>query len=378
MRSWARKNALRLAGAGLAAVGAILAAAILIGWSGVYNVAASRGHWTVTEWVLAFVMRNSVEKRSLAITPPALDNPSLVRLGAAHFHGGCASCHGAPGMPSSPIAQHMLPPPPDLAVVAEQWKDRELFWITKHGIKYTGMPAWASQQRDDEVWAVVAFLKQLPRLDAEGYRTLAIGDLPTAPPDGRRIATANPAAAAVGACGRCHAVDDRRPPSELVPMLHGQPAEFLSAALRSYANGRRESGIMQPVASDLTSEAIRRVADYYAGLAPSVAPVRTRTIDAAATENGRVLATRGDPDAKIPSCVTCHGAGALNVYPRLAGQNAAYMRGRLRLWKGGLATRSDTAAIMAPIARRLSDRQIEDVTAYFESDAPSANGAHRP
>ena len=37
------------------------------------------------------------------------------------------------------------------------------------------MPAWAAQQRDDEVWALVAFLRRLPSLDAQSYRALALG-----------------------------------------------------------------------------------------------------------------------------------------------------------------------------------------------------------
>ena len=67
--------------------------------------------------------------------------------------------------PDHPTAREMLPPPPDLSKAAPQWKERELFWIVKNGLKYTGMPAWPSRQRDDEVWAVVAFLRRLPDLD---------------------------------------------------------------------------------------------------------------------------------------------------------------------------------------------------------------------
>ena len=55
----------------------------------------------------------------------------------------------------------MLPPPPELSKAAKEWKDEELFWIVKHGIKYTGMPSWVAAERDDEVWSVVAFLKRL-------------------------------------------------------------------------------------------------------------------------------------------------------------------------------------------------------------------------
>jgi mono/diheme cytochrome c family protein len=117
------------------------------------------------EWLLAFSMRQSVETHTIGITAPRLDDANLVRLGAAHFHGGCAYCHGAPGTPISPTAKHMLPAPPELSAAVKDWTATELFWIVKHGIKYTGMPSWAALERDDEVWAVVAFLQKLPALD---------------------------------------------------------------------------------------------------------------------------------------------------------------------------------------------------------------------
>jgi cytochrome c553 len=378
MPPWSRRKMARLAGMGLAAVGAIMVAGLLFAWSGAFNVAASRGHWAIVEWLLAFVMRNSVEKRSLAIATPPLDNPDLVRLGAAHFHGGCALCHGAPGIPIGPIAKNMLPSPPDLATAASQWKDRELFWIVKHGIKYTGMPSWASQQRDDEVWAVVAFLKRLPTLDPQGYRELAIGRPEVTRQSGHEIATGVATAESVSACARCHGSDDRRPPSTLVPVLHGQPLEFLAAALQAYAEGKRESGIMQPVAADLTPDAMRRVAVYYSGLPRPPVQAKPQGTDDAAIESGRALATQGLPAAKVPSCLSCHGADALPIYPRLAGQNAAYMKGQLRLWKLGLTPGTETGAIMAPIAQRLSDRQIEEVATYFAMGAPPSGETQRP
>ena len=353
----------------LASLAGLAVGALLFAWSGVYNIAASRGHLVITEWFLAFGMRNSVERRALLIEVPPLDSRDLVTLGAAHFHAGCAYCHGSPGTPTNPVAQGMLPPPPDLAHATSQWKDRELFWIVKHGIKYTGMPAWPSQQRDDEVWALVAFLRRLPGLSEPAYHELALGNLAIAPESGREIATADGTSAAVSACARCHGGEDRRPASGLVPVLHGQTAEFLTAALRDYAAGKRESGIMQPVASDLAPEMMRRVADFYAGLAPPAA--RGADADVAAAEKGRVLAAEGDPGRRIPPCVTCHGPDALAVYPRLTGQNAAYMAGRLRRWRSGFVATSETDAIMAPIARLLSDEQIDQVSAWFALSAPA-------
>ena len=85
----------------------------------------------------------------------------------------------------------MVPAPPVLADVVDDWNSRELFWIVKHGIKYTAMPAWSTQRRDDEVWAMVAFLQQLPRMEAPHYRELALGPLAaaTAGAEGARIST---------------------------------------------------------------------------------------------------------------------------------------------------------------------------------------------
>jgi cytochrome c553 len=372
MRSSRRRVAWFL-GVGAACAVALVLAALLIAWSGMFNVAASRGHWKIVEWMLMLVMRNSVEKRALTIAAPPLDDADLVRLGAAHFNGGCAPCHGAPGIALNPVVLGMLPPPPDLAIVSKEWKAEELFWIVKHGIKYTGMPAWASQQRDDEVWALIAFVRQLPALDEVAYRALALGTAAVAPRTGRQIAIAETA----GACARCHGADERGPSSNLVPILHGQPAEFLLHALQAYAAGKRASGIMQPVAADLMSDLMPLVANYYAGLAPPKS-ARRRELDASAIANGRALASDGAPSEQIPPCLACHGENALNIYPRLAGQHAAYMAGQLRLWKGGLVPDTETAMIMAPIARRLNERQIQEVSAYFESLGFSTTGGSDP
>jgi cytochrome c553 len=352
--------------------GAALLLGLLLVWSGVYSVAASRGHWKATEWFLTFAMRNSVKTHALGIEVPPLDNADLVALGAAHFHGGCAYCHGAPGIPTSPIAMAMLPPPPDLATDMRPWRDRELFWIIKNGIKYTGMPGWSAQKRDDEVWALVAFVRKLPALDTAQYRELALGGLRVPPQSGQSLATSETMAPAIGACARCHGADNERPASSLVPVLHGQPAEFIVASLDAYARAQRASGIMQPVAQALSNDDFRRVASYYAALQ---APRPTGSADKSAIERGRDIAERGVPAGNIPACAGCHSRWALKIYPRLAGQNASYMINRLRLWKNGQTPGTPTEAIMAPIARSLTERQIEDVAAFYASNTLAVGAA---
>lgn len=365
MRSTTRRGWIRIIRFVLYGMAAIGLAGFLFAWSGLYNVAASRGHLAVTEAMLTFGMRSSVRTQALGIEVPPLDSPDLSRLGAAHFQSGCAFCHGAPGVPISPIAQSMLPSPPNLSTSMREWRDRELFWIVKNGLKYTGMPAWVAQQRDDEVWALVAFLKRLPALNATAYRELALGDLTVPAQSGSEIATSEGSSEAVSACARCHGAGKHGPTSRLVPILHGQPAAFLMKAIEDYATARRPSGIMQPLASDLSDADRGRVARYYAGLTPPAAPGLPSKPES--VERGRLLAAKGDAAAKIPACLNCHNASSLDVYPRLSGQHAAYMVNRLRLWKGGLTSRSSTDPIMAPIARSLSERQIEDVSAYFAS-----------
>ena len=92
--------------------------------------------------------------------------------------------------------------------------------------------------------------------------------------------------------------------SNVVPILHGQPAVYLLASLKAYAEGKRRSGIMQPLAADLAPEDMRELADYYAGLPHPQMP--STSADAAVVERGRKLVVEGVPSANVPPCATCH------------------------------------------------------------------------
>jgi cytochrome c553 len=327
-------------------------AAFLFAWSGIYNVAASRGHFRIVEWALAFVMNNSVVTHAALIKEPPLDDPNLLILGASHFYTSCAPCHGGPGQQPNAALQNALPPAPDLHDTAERWKGREIYWIVRHGIKYTGMPAWPAQSRDDEVWAVVAFIKALPKLDAPRYRGLAIGNLDPAAVEDLTIAT----------CVACHGGSNGLPRSNLVPILHGQSAAYLALAMREYASGRRHSGIMQPVASDVPPGAIERLARQYAGLQPRRPETPSFTFN---IREGERLAIEGMANNAVPPCMACHGPNALETYPRLAGQNPAYFVARMKRYRNEKIDTTDGAAIMRPIAAKLTDQQIQDLAAYF-------------
>lgn len=152
-------------------VAAIVGGLALV-YSGVYDVSATDQHLRPTFWVLQTGLRQSVERRAEAIDAPSLDDPALAARGLAHFRAHCVQCHGAPGVAPEPFALGLTPLPGSLSHTAREWAPSELFWVIRNGIKMTGMPAWQFRMSDDELWSIVAFLKTLPALSPDAYRSL--------------------------------------------------------------------------------------------------------------------------------------------------------------------------------------------------------------
>jgi cytochrome c553 len=347
------------------------AGVMLFAWSGLYSVSASKGHWPITDWFLHFGMEQSVETHAIGIEAPPLDDPALARQGAGHFASGCAPCHGAPGDLRSPITLHMLPEPPDLSERVPLWTAAELFWIVKHGIKYAGMPAWVAQVRDDEVWAMVAFLQLLPGMTPEQYRGLA--SVPSGvTQDARSLAANGDVRASLTACARCHGYSGEGVPG--APRLAGQDELYLFETLRRYSLGTRPSGIMQPVAAELSEAEMRELAAYYAALDAPYPPPPPDP-DTARLELGAKLATQGAPARRIPACASCHGMtdpANDRRYPIIAGQHENYLVQQLRLWRDGRRGEGPTAQIMTATARNLTDADIEAVAHHYATLRPTA------
>jgi mono/diheme cytochrome c family protein len=86
-------------------------------------------------------------------------------------------------MSKSDIRSGLYPHPPNLAQ-GEELESRRAFWIVKHGIKMSAMPAWGKTLDDREIWNVVAFVRKLPGMTPEIYQRMAAPRL-AAPADGR-------------------------------------------------------------------------------------------------------------------------------------------------------------------------------------------------
>jgi mono/diheme cytochrome c family protein len=145
-------------------------------YSGLYNVAATRAHFAPVAWATTTLMEHSVRDHASEVTPPPPADSAQVTTGFGHFESMCVTCHGAPGQDRSEIGRGLLPEPPELSEAAGEWSRAELFWIVKHGIKMTGMPAFGPTHDDETIWAIVAWVERLPEMspaEYEAYRAAA-------------------------------------------------------------------------------------------------------------------------------------------------------------------------------------------------------------
>lgn len=332
-----------------AALFALAGGGLLLAWSGLLDVRASTGHWRVTDWFLHWVMRSSVRTSSLGIDPPAF-TPGMLSLAAGHYEIGCAGCHGSPAMLRPAATAGMLPPPPDLKDVAGHWSDAELFEIVRHGVRYTGMPAWPAPEREDEVWAMVAFLRQYSHMDGAAYRRLAGFSASQSSEFGRLVET----------CSGCHSAE-RTDEQSLIPRLDGQSELYLRKSMEAYISGERPSGVMAAALSPLSEDERGQLAEYFA---------RRKTGNPArsSTQMGKPAGNA----SSVASCLACHDSANVNeAYPRLAGQPVAYLQKQLHLFRAGLRGGSEYAHIMTRIASRLSDDDIHALADYY--GAPPMN-----
>lgn len=146
-------------------------------YSGVYNIGADAPHWGITARLFETARVRSVRAHAEGIpVPGGLESERRILSGVEHFAAHCAVCHGAPGVPQGDIAHGLYPRPPDLTGSPARFSKAELFWIIRHGIKMTGMPAWADHS-DEEIWSLVAFIDRLPGMTPDAYGKLIMATM---------------------------------------------------------------------------------------------------------------------------------------------------------------------------------------------------------
>jgi mono/diheme cytochrome c family protein len=143
-------------------------------WTGAYNVAATEPHYAITLSLFSAARDRAIAVRAKGITPsPGWRERADLKKGFRSYHEMCAVCHVAPGLKDSAVRKGLNPEPPKLTEdQVQQRTDAELFWIIKHGIKMSGMPAFGPTHTDEEIWEIAAFLRRLGAMQPTDYQDL--------------------------------------------------------------------------------------------------------------------------------------------------------------------------------------------------------------
>ena len=150
----------------LGLLGLVLAAAVI--WSGAYNVGADDPHWDATYRVLEVARTRSIAVRAADIEVPDLSDAELIRNGAGNYNAMCVTCHLSPDAQETELSVGLYPRPPRWDELGEV-DPRRAFWVLKHGIKASGMPAWGKSMDDRYLWGMVAFTQQFKTMTAAQY-----------------------------------------------------------------------------------------------------------------------------------------------------------------------------------------------------------------
>ncbi len=173
----------------------------------------------------------------------------------------------------------------------------------------------------------------------------------------------------VAMCIGCHGIHGYQasfPEVYKVPMISGQSAGYLAAALKGYREGERKHPTMKGIAASLSDADIADVAAFY-------------------SQHGKVqgAAALGDKPSKEPSekvaalltknaCASCHGANFSKPLdasqPKLAGQHKDYLYAALKAYKTeGNSKVGRSNAVMAGVAKNLSLAEMKELAAYISS-----------
>jgi thiosulfate dehydrogenase len=181
----------------------------------------------------------------------------------------------------------------------------------------------------------------------------------------------------VTACISCHGAHGEGNPSGGFPRLAGVGDAYLEAQLAAFADGSRPSSAMQQFASNMPNGDRAAVSRYFSSLPAPDGIRKTDTEAAVPSDTGAWLATRGRWQQGLPACAQCHGPGGSGVgsaFPPLAGQPADYIKTQLHAWQAGKRP-PGPLGLMAAVASKLSDADIDALAGYYSAQAPAAAAA---
>ncbi|MFA0439926.1 cytochrome-c oxidase, cbb3-type subunit III [Vibrio sp. 10N.286.49.C2] len=270
----------------------------------------------------------------------------------ALFTDNCSACHGPDGKGNQAIG------------AANLTDDVWLHGGTKQEIHHsiaTGfnnqMPAFDARFSDNQILLVGAYLRSIQT----DYKVE-----PSAPLS--QTADTNSLSkipAAAESCIACHGKNGEGQ-GDVAPKLAGLSAHYIQNQLHNFQSGLRQNATMKSMVVRLDKKSIEDVSQYYAKQTSPHSKISPRGAQVIYNDPAARLVNQGDWQRQIPSCVTCHGTDTLGVdnFPRLAGQNAAYLENQLLDWQQNKRT-GDHDNMMKNIAVKLSSDEIKAVANYL-------------
>jgi cytochrome c553 len=183
-------------------------------------------------------------------------------------------------------------------------------------------------------------------------------------------------------CIGCHGIPAYQasfPEVHKVPMISGQSAKYISAALVAYKKGERKHPTMRAIAASLNDQDMADLAAYYAEHAkPGAAPTTAAASAPAMSEQDLIAKLNPPPDSQVAGlikngkCLSCHGANFNSpidpTYPKLAGQHADYLFVALKAYQTTKNPQVGRAnPVMAGMAVGLTQAQLKDLSRYIAS-----------
>ncbi len=174
-------------------IGGIIFTLVVIGLGGYFmlkngmiNIVADQTPSKLERHMAGTALDASVEKRAASLKNPLEANDENILEGMHIYVQNCANCHGSPKEPESVLGGSFNPHAPQFMKRAPDMPDNQNFYIAKHGVRLTGMPAWGKLYDDDKLWKVTTFLSHMeklpPSIDQEWRNPPATAAAPPAEP----------------------------------------------------------------------------------------------------------------------------------------------------------------------------------------------------
>jgi mono/diheme cytochrome c family protein len=132
--------------------------------AGMINIVADQTPSKLERRMAGTALDASVEKRAASLKNPLEPTDAVLTEGMHIYVQNCASCHGSPKETDSKLGGSFNPHAPQFMKRTPDMPDNQNFYIAKHGVRLTGMPAWGKLYGDDDLWKVTTFLSHMDKL----------------------------------------------------------------------------------------------------------------------------------------------------------------------------------------------------------------------